>query len=100
MATILAAERTAMTRRTARTIRRTAGEDVGEGDEDNSLRTIFPGVRPPIFLSACEEVVFGTPFGPAHRGGDLMGRSEGATEGGVDQGGRSGGPTWGGASVG
>ena len=23
------------------------GDDVGDGDEDNSLRTIFPGARPP-----------------------------------------------------
>ena len=34
------------------------GDDVRDGDEDNSLRTIFPGARPPIFPSACEEVFF------------------------------------------
>ena len=31
--------------------RRDYGDDIGDGHKDDSLRTIFPGARPPRFLS-------------------------------------------------
>ena len=34
------------------------GDDIGDGNKDDSLRTIFLGARPPRFLSVHEEVVF------------------------------------------
>ena len=45
------------------------GDDIGDGNKNDSLRTIFPGAHPPRFLSAHEEVVFYPLFRPAHRGG-------------------------------
>ena len=42
--------------------KRDGGDDIGDGDKDNSLRTIFPGAHSPRFVSAHGEVVFNPPF--------------------------------------